>query len=196
MQRLRDQLLALHLIVNQGLLIGAGPDVHPSVFIACPLYPEGCIAVGGLAQRIGCGVTGDIDGNELVFLVLIIPLSDFIGGLTVSDTPVPTITGPDRRYSRYLTIGVGTEPHGTVTGFAESLRGRKELVHWHCLAEGEPFRENALRRLDPAHKGGVGFGPRGDERRIIPGVGRFLGELRSENSQYLLSLFSATGKRL
>ena len=71
------------LIVNQSLLIGGGPDVQPGVVIAGLLDPEGCIAVGGLAALIGCDVTGDIDGNELVFLVPLILLSDFIGGQTV-----------------------------------------------------------------------------------------------------------------
>ena len=109
--------------------MSACPDVHPSIFIACLLYPEGRIVVGGLSPCIGCGVTGDIDGNEHVFLIPLILLSDFVGGPTVSDPPVPTITGPDRRDIHRLPIGVGTEPHRTVTRFAESLRGREELVH-------------------------------------------------------------------
>ena len=46
--------------------------------------------------------------------------------------------------------------------------------------------KHPLRRLDPAHEGGIGLRPRWIERRIVPGVRGFLGKLGLENGQDLL----------
>src|SRR5271166_1895452 len=59
------------LVVNRG-----EAHIHPGVVSGGFLYPEGTIAVDGLAACIGCDIAGDIDGKELVLPVPLILLSD------------------------------------------------------------------------------------------------------------------------
>src|SRR5262249_40551883 len=99
--------------------------------------PEGCIAIGGLASPIDCDVNGDVDGKELVFLVPLVLSSDLVDGQTGGDAPGATISGPDRCCLHRLLISVGTEPHGAISRFAESLGGGEELIQGHCLTECE-----------------------------------------------------------
>src|SRR5262249_23577403 len=121
MQHSGDQLLVFELALKLILFISGHADVNPDVIIAGFLNPEGCIAVGGLAHRIGCDITDDIDGKEPVFLVPLVPSADFLGGQTGGDSPGTTVSGPDRRHLEALALGIGTEPHGAISRFAERL---------------------------------------------------------------------------
>jgi hypothetical protein len=75
-----DQLLVFELILHLSLLIIRDPNVHPGIIIACSFYPQGCRAVGGLAPRIGCDITGDIDGKELVLLIPLVLSPNLVFG--------------------------------------------------------------------------------------------------------------------
>ena len=109
-----DQLRLVQLVLCLRLLIGRQPDIRPGVVIGLQ-DPERSIAVDGLFSRFAHGITGHINGNELVFVVPVVPLSGFMGGQTGTDSPVPSITSPRCCDSHHLPVGIRTEPGGAIS---------------------------------------------------------------------------------
>ena len=132
------------------------------------LHPEGGVAVGRLAVRSRRLISGDIDGDKVFLAIPFVGLADLVGRLIMCEPPGATVSGPDGGNSGSVAIGVGTEPDRTVARIPQPLGGREELVQSRGLTECEPLGQHPLPHFDLAGKSGVGLGPCGIERGIIP----------------------------